>query len=495
MSGLRRDSRLRRVRPPAALAILLVAVACLGVTWALLNAPWQSPDETWHFAYAQSVAERAALPGGDRPTFSTEQVTADQYSLSSRLAFNSMLRAPFSESAYDSWSRVNAALPSSSRSDGGGTNAAGINPPFYYTYEAPAYLAAHGGGVFDRLYAMRIWSMLLLLAAVVGTWLLAGELFGRSRPLQLGAAAVVGLQPMATFMSTSVNPDGMLLALWAIGLWLGVRILRRGITWQQALALSAVAAAAALTKANGYLLVAAAGAVVAYSLWRMRGQGARRLARVATVSLVVVALPVGAWLAYTRAKDRPAVNEITSQTGAQVSVFDFSPSYFASYLWQFYLPKLSSQAALPGGISKDYGYDIWFGTGWGVFGWKDTRLPPNVYSALRWISFGVLLAAAIALILRRVRLGLPVALFLAFNFFGLLLALHWVEFRFVVERGEAFLQGRYLLPLLPIAACAGAAALTLVPARLRGAALGVGLAGLLALQILSLATILERYYA
>jgi 4-amino-4-deoxy-L-arabinose transferase-like glycosyltransferase len=473
----------------------VIAVACLGVTWALVNAPWQSPDETWHFAYAQSVAERAALPGGERPTFSSEQITADQYSRASRLAFNSMLRAPFSESDYDRWSRVNAALQGSSRSDGGGTNAAASNPPFYYTYEAPAYLAASGGDIFDRLYAMRVWSMLLLLAAVVGTWLLAGELFGRNRPLQLGAAAVVGFQPMATFMSTSVNPDGMLLALWAIGLWLGVRILKRGITWQQALALSAVAAAAALTKATGYLLVLAAGAVVAWSLWRGRRNGTRWLARVATISLVVVALPVGSWLVFTRVEERPTVNQITSQTGTQVSVFDFSPSYFASYLWQFYLPKLPSQADLPGGISKDYGYDILFGTGWGVFGWKDTRLPPNVYSALRWISFAVLLAAAVALVRRRVRLRLPVALFLALNFFGLLLALHWVEFRFVVERGEAFLQGRYLLPLLPIAACAGAAALTLVPERVRGATVGLGLAGLFALQVLSLATILERYYA
>jgi 4-amino-4-deoxy-L-arabinose transferase-like glycosyltransferase len=473
----------------------MVAVTCLGVTWALLNAPWQSPDETWHFGYAQSVAERGALPGGQRPTFSSEQITADQYSRAGRLAFNPILRAPFSESDYDRWSRANAALPGSSRSDGGGTNAAASNPPLYYMYEAPAYLAASGGDVFDRLYAMRLWSMLLLLAAVVGTWLLAGELFGGNRLLQLGAAAVVGFQPMATFMSTSVNPDGMLLALWAIGLWLGVRILKRGITWQQGLALSAVAAAAALTKASGYLLVVAAGAVVVFSLWRMRGEGVRRLARVATVSLLVVTLPVGAWLVYTRVQDRPAVNEITSQTGTQVSVFDFSPSYFASYLWQFYLPKLPSQADLPGGISKDYGYDIWFGTGWGVFGWKDARLSPDVYSALRWISFAVLLAAAMAFVRRRVRLGLPVALFLAFNFLGLVLALHWVEFRFVVERGEAFLQGRYLLPLLPIAACAGAAALTLVPNRGRGAALGVGLAGLFALQVLSLATVLERYYA
>ncbi len=58
-------ARARHARPPASLALLLVAVALLGITWALLNPAWQSPDEQWHFGYAQTLAERGALPGGD----------------------------------------------------------------------------------------------------------------------------------------------------------------------------------------------------------------------------------------------------------------------------------------------------------------------------------------------------------------------------------------------------------------------------------------------
>jgi 4-amino-4-deoxy-L-arabinose transferase-like glycosyltransferase len=488
-------ARVRHARPPAPLALLLVAVALVGVAWALLNPPWQSPDEQWHFGYAQSLAERGKLPAGaDRPSFSSEQILASEDSRAGNLAFNASLKAPWSADAVDRWRRADERLPDDASSDGGGTNNAGSNPPLYYLYEAPGYLVAAGGDVLDRLYAMRIWSITLLLGLVVATWLLAGELFGKNRLLQLLAAAVAGLQPTAVFIGASVNPDSMLTTLWAIALWLGVRILKRGITLQQGLALAAVAAAAALTKATGYLLVLAAILVIAFALWRARDRGQRWILRVAAVAAVAVAVPVGTWLAIARSEGRPAVNQVASTSGKTVSIFDFSPSYLASYVWQFYLPKLPSQTDIPG-ISREYGYDTWVRTGWGVFGWKEVRLSNSVYRGLFWISCAVLLAAAVALVRGRVRLGLPEAVFLLLTSLALVFALHWIEFRFIAERGELFLQGRYLLPLLPIAACAGAAAVTLIPQRARGVAVGVALGGLCALQVLSLATELERYYA
>ena len=81
------------------------------------------------------------------------------------------------------------------------------NPPLYYAYAAVAYLLDHGGTAFGRLYAMRIAGVLLLVVTTIAAWLLAGEAFGRRRLPQLACAAVAGLLPMVTFMSTAVNPD------------------------------------------------------------------------------------------------------------------------------------------------------------------------------------------------------------------------------------------------------------------------------------------------
>ena len=61
--------RRRRIalRVPAPLAWLLVAVALLGLTWALLVPAWQAPDENSHFAYVQSLGERFDATRRRRP--------------------------------------------------------------------------------------------------------------------------------------------------------------------------------------------------------------------------------------------------------------------------------------------------------------------------------------------------------------------------------------------------------------------------------------------
>ena len=138
---------------------------------------------------------------------------------------------------YQRWRDLDAELPESARRDGGGPSRARNNPPGYYLYEVPSYTLASHGDIFTRLYVARLWSTLLLLVTVSATWLLAGEVLGRDRLLQLSAAAVTGLQPMVSFISGSVDPDAMLVPAWAVTLWLGVRLLKHGFTLANAAAL------------------------------------------------------------------------------------------------------------------------------------------------------------------------------------------------------------------------------------------------------------------
>ena len=60
---------------------------------------------------------------------------------------------------------------------------------------------------------------------------------------------------MATFMSTAVNPDALLITLWTFALWLGARVINRRAPSRDAIALCGVTAAAILTKATSYALV------------------------------------------------------------------------------------------------------------------------------------------------------------------------------------------------------------------------------------------------
>jgi 4-amino-4-deoxy-L-arabinose transferase-like glycosyltransferase len=474
------------------LAVLLGAVLIIGVTWALLLPPWQAPDENSHFAYVQTLAENFRLPGTTGPIFSTEQVFAADRSNADQTAGQRAVKPEWSKAAYERW-RVDARRQGeAARDDGGGPVPSRSNPPLYYAYETPAYWAASGGDIFDRLYLMRLWSVAFLLVAAAATWLLAGEVIGNKPQLQLVAAGVVGLQPMEAFISSTINPDSMLFATWAVALWLGVRILKRGLTLGSGIALFAVVAAAILVKATSYALLPGALLVLLVGASRLRPLASIRTASIVSATLLALVIPVGTWLAAAHYTKRPAVNQVGSSatSGAAVNLRGF-----ASYVWQYYhLPRLPFQqkfAAFPGLTPRQF----WIDSAWGSFGWLEVNFPLWVYRLLFAVSVLALVLAAVALLLRRVAVDLWVVIFLAGVAGALIVGLHWVAYRSFVETSAPFLQGRYLLPLLPLCGVAVAVALKLIPRQWRGISAGVVLGALFVLQLFSFGLVAERFYA
>jgi 4-amino-4-deoxy-L-arabinose transferase-like glycosyltransferase len=479
---------------PRALALLLLATGFLGVSWALILPTGQAPDESAHLGYVQTLAERFELPDTEPgETFSTEQQLADEYANVNQTAGSLVTKPEWSELAAHSWDLREAQLPDVARADGGhfstesGSNPARTNPPLYYLWESVPYLLSSGGDFFDRVYLMRLWSLALLIVSTVATWLLIGEVVGRRRTLQLAGAAMVGLFPMASFTTASVNPDGALIATWALVFWLGARIVRRGPAPPDLVALAAVTAAAVLTKATGYALVPAVGLLAVASCWLSR----RRLpaARSAAIASLAFAVPVGTWLLLARLLDRRAVNEVP--TAASGNVLDVP---FIDYVWQFYLPKLSFQAAIPP-IPRLPVFDVWIKTGWGAFGWLEVRFPNWVYIVLAGVTGLVIIGGLLGFWHDRGPRDPLLASFFGVAAACLLAGLHWVEWRSIVAQGTVFNQGRYLLPLLPMFAVLLASSLRLIPTGVRAPAAGLILGCLFTLQIFSIAIVAFRFYA
>jgi 4-amino-4-deoxy-L-arabinose transferase-like glycosyltransferase len=489
---------------PRPLALLLCAVAVLGAAWALLVPPGQAPDEPAHIGYAQVLAEDFRLPDekSGEHTFSREQETAQAYSNVDQTAQVLLTKPEWSELAYEDWRRADALLPDGARGEGGhadsfrGANPARANPPLYYLWESIPYLLASGGDFFDRLYAMRLWSVLLLLAATIATWLLIGELVPGRRLLQVAGAAVVGLQPMAMFVSSSINPDAGLIAWFALALWLGARVLLRGLTLRDGAALGAVTALAVLTKGTGYALVPATALALAVGAWRLR-ERPRPAALTAAVAAAAMAVPILAWLVLARSLDRAAVNQVPGTGGgggAAGSAAALPDVGLLDYLWQFYLPKLPFLGDVPS-IPKLPAYDIWIKGGWGAFGWLEVRFPNWVYAVLAIVTVVLIAGGGAAVLRRRRRADLPLLAFFGVAALCLLAGLHWVEYRTLVNERVIFNQGRYLLPLLPLLGVCAAATLALVPSRWRPSAAGALIGAAFVLQAFSLAVIAGRFYA
>ncbi len=170
-----------------------------------------------------------------------------------------------------------------------------------------------------------------------------------------------------------------------------------------------------------------------------------------------------------------------------------SPRGMASYVWQFYLPRLGFMAPV-GELPSWPFYDLWIKQAWGVFGWLETRFDAWVYVLLGVVTLLTAIGAVSALVRRRVRLGAAVCAYFVLVALALLVGLHWTGYEQLVSTARGFNQGRYVLPLLPLVGLAAAMGL----ANLRMRWQGVGVAALLGcmgvLEIFALALVLGRFY-
>lgn len=488
----RRASRARRV--PAALVALLLATLALGLTWNLVLPANQAPDELAHAAYSQYLAETGSLPGKEpgAPMLSTELGSAFSASNGLNASGQRPVDVNWDARAFDTWRAAQRVLPDAARSDGAGPNPAASNPPLYYLTTVPAYLLGSGGDLFTRLTLMRLVSLAWLLLAVVGGWLLAGELFGRRRTLQTVAAAVVGLLPMNLFIASSVSPDSAMLAMWAITMWLGVRLLRHGPTPRGAFALFLAVGVACVVKATSYALVPAAAAALLVAIVRAhRGPArvpARRLVTAAGVAALALVVTLGTWIVVSRLSGTAA-----SAQASEIASGGLNPREFLSYLWQFYLPLFPGLTPVAGMAPLPV-YDTLLQGAWGRFGWLEIGFPEWLYLVLTAVTVAAAGLAARQLWRVRpvVRRGWPVVLFLGVVAAALMFGLHLTDYQ---KGGASFMQGRYVLPLAPLAGVVVAAAVLGLPKRWRAGVVGAFLAGLLVLNLYALGLVLERFYA
>jgi hypothetical protein len=217
---------------------------------------------------------------------------------------------------------------------------------------------------------------------------------------------------------------------------------------------------------------------------------------VALAGVGVLAAPVLAWVAYTRSSDRPTVNVVTAAEAGAAPGPALDLGRIFDYLWQFYLPQIPGQenfafaAHFPLPV-----YDIWLKQLAGRFGWLQIQLDDPLPLAFAIVVVAVGLAGLVALLRRRPRGGWPVLGMLGLVLLMTLAGLHYADYQQYVRGGQLFMQGRYVLPLLPVYAVLAAAALAWLAPRARALALGVGLALLVGLQLISLVRVAGFFYA
>ncbi|MDQ3641150.1 MAG: DUF2142 domain-containing protein [Actinomycetota bacterium] len=456
-SGARKVVRRARHRalrwlPAAGWACAAIATANAAV-WAGVTPAFQVPDETSHVGYAQYLAET-----GRPPSLKAIEQSDDPLTMSDE--YMAVLRhLPFTVEGKPSWSsrqdddlRVLLERSQLSRRQELGGGGATRYSPLYYALEAVPMRAGARLDAIDRLFAMRLVPPLFAGITVAFAFLFLRELFpGTPWSWTLGALAIA-LQPVFGFMSGGVNNDNLLWPAAAALIYLMARAFRRGLSPGLGLAMGVTGVVGFLAKPSMLSLLPGAAFGVFLMVWRGQREHRRRAVLGAGAAAAAFLMPTLTWLALeTTLLNRP----LGATTGAlSTGSLKVQPSLVgqASYLWQFFLPKLPFMEDAFGSYPDYPVWDVYIRGFIGRFGWFQYGFPIWANQLGLAVLIGVGAAAAVALVKAGPRVRGRWAELSCHAVMALgVLALNGIAgYRSRLATGIGFEQPRYLFPVLAL---------------------------------------------
>jgi hypothetical protein len=367
----RHAGRLARFSPrrlPRA-AWLCALVACLNAAaWSILSPPFQVPDEPAHFAYVQQLAEAHRLPASGGTVYSVEEETALTDLRHSDVQFDPAGKPISTESAQRKLEHDLAQpLPRGDTSDAG---TAASEPPLYYALETIPYELGASGSLLDRLELMRLLSAVFGGLTALFAFMFVREALPGARWAWTVGGLGVALAPLLGFISGAVNPDALLFAVSAALFFLLARAFRRGLTHVLAAAVGATIAVGVLTQISFLGLVPGALAGLLIAALRAPAGSRRSSCSAFALALALLVTPAAAYLLLSPSNHETSglLSGVASHVTAHGSVFDV-----ASYIWQFYLPRLPGTTDYFPGIFTTR--QLWFDGLVGLYGWAETVFP------------------------------------------------------------------------------------------------------------------------
>lgn len=395
------------------LILLLAAVFTKGIIWLFLTPIFQVPDEPSHFSIVSFIAEhgRRAHPRREVVTPTAVLKTAEAVN------FDWQINHPVWQGYDSNWRQQLTALTAADRLavEPNSYQQSLKRPAGYYWLALPAYWLG-GGSFLGQFFAVRGFNLLVHLVTVWLVYLIGRKVFVSGR-LGLAAAALVGFQPMVSFISGGVHYDPLAVLLATLFGWLIVN--------KQSLRALVTAIAGLLVKPDLIILPL---------IWL----GRRLWLGLAALLLLLAALAGPA--------DRAIV--VTPKYDRILYLTNFNEYAAAA---RFFGERLTS-----GQIISDFSHYLtvtgkihlaqifpWY---WGTFGWLEAPLPGVVFSAIKL----VILLSLLGWLKFIHKNGFPrkMIFWLGFSLLqaGLVIANDW---QFFTARGEIYgIQGRYFFPAI-----------------------------------------------
>lgn len=326
-----------RIAANSAFAVVLAVYLAAAICQALLLPAFEGPDEQRHYAYARFLLANGALPPRERPAMDYgHSYIVGQMSGNPPLyyAMAALAMAPIQDAdSVASFTRFNPYFTGFSvyglPNDNHNHFLHGVEDAF--PWRGPALAVRLG-----RLVSVLLGALTLL--AVYA----AGREFDPGGALGVLAAAAVACIPQWLFVQSALSNDAAVIAFASLGLWLALRVARRGTTFRAAVMAGLIGGLCGLSKINGSWI-----ALIMLIALVARAPSPSAAFRAASIQVGITALLVGPWLAWGLITNSDATG-MSMHTLSDESLLSISPSAIA---------QLSGHIA-----SAEYGF--WYNAGW-----------------------------------------------------------------------------------------------------------------------------------
>ena len=199
------------------LRTLLTLALVHGLIYVFAVPPWQHYDEPGHFEYVWRLAMEPDMP---QPDSTNDVLRAEMV--------RSMLRHGFY--------REGIPLPDLNQHPIAIGYTQTPSPPMYYWLAGLPIRVVNLLGITDvttQLYASRLMSLLVFVVTVAIVAAAAADLFGPGHPVRWALPLMFALLPSNADLMTAVNDDVIAILLSTLFLWIAIRIIRRGLSWDR----------------------------------------------------------------------------------------------------------------------------------------------------------------------------------------------------------------------------------------------------------------------
>ncbi len=234
----------RTVFPQYWLSVIVAVFLILGLIYNATIPLFEPPDEIWHFAFADHLAQGKGLPvlSVTKSAFEREGGQPPLY-----YALVALIVQPIDRSDFPSWVRFNASHPAVTR---GATS----DTPNVFIHTAREDWPWTGSVL--AVHVARLVSLVLGALTVIGVYRVGRITTGRDDLAAL-SAALIAFTPQFVFICASVNNDSLAAAtsVWVGAAALQISNIKYQLSRRHAIALGLLLGAGLLSKLGGLVLV------------------------------------------------------------------------------------------------------------------------------------------------------------------------------------------------------------------------------------------------